>query len=70
MSEQPTTPLHTLLVRTAAVLEDLADDVRERRATDHQLTEMADLLDEVSAALRDHSATYVPPRVVDGREER
>ncbi|GAA0532990.1 hypothetical protein GCM10011581_17800 [Saccharopolyspora subtropica] len=63
-------PLHSLLVRAAAALDDLADDVRERCATDGQLIDMADVLAELSATLRDKCATYVPPRVVDGRTER
>ncbi|RKT86283.1 hypothetical protein SAMN05421805_102179 [Saccharopolyspora antimicrobica] len=60
------TPLPEFLVRASAVLEDLANDVRERTVRDEQYTEAARLLDELAELLRDRSATYVPPRVVDG----
>lgn len=65
MSEQSETPLHTLLVRAAVVLEDLADDVREQTVTDQQYAQTAELLQEVAELLRGQNVAYVPPRVVD-----
>ncbi|MGI8308803.1 hypothetical protein [Saccharopolyspora hattusasensis] len=66
MSAQVQPQLHELLVRASAVLEVLADDVREQTVADEQYTETAALLHEIAELLRDQSATYVPPRVIDG----
>ncbi|PKW18203.1 hypothetical protein [Saccharopolyspora spinosa] len=66
MNAQVQSQLHELLVRASAVLEDLADDVREQTVTDERYTETAVLMYEIAELLRDQSATYVPPRVIDG----
>ncbi|MGI8307795.1 hypothetical protein [Saccharopolyspora hattusasensis] len=69
MNAQVQPQSHELLVRASAVLEGLADDVREQTVNDEQYTETAALMHEIAELLQDQSATYVPPHVIDGERK-